>query len=306
MDRRSRAGSKPFNADDILAAFTMALNIALDSGEIDSAEKLLDWMKQSKNMVTTRVYNVVLRSIARRCSVAAARKAEELLDSMKNQKSRTMQPDVESYTAVIEAWAGSGANYAGKRVLLTYERMLLDKVNPNLFTYSALIESLSASRLPEMLQKAESILHNLEDSLLPSVQPNSKHYSSIMKGWISIGDALSAERLMARQISFHITKQNRRSRPIPAHYFAIVKAYTTTGDLAGATSFINKIQVLKDEGILPLGPSLETYEYLKDVWFASNEPDRYDQVSRIEAILRERYLLMEKNPQKELFVDMQK
>jgi hypothetical protein len=284
--RASMATKTPLNSDDILVAFTMALNIALDSGDTDSGEKLLDWMNQSEYMISTRVYNVILRILAQRCSIAAARKAEKLLDSMKNRKGTSVQPDVESYASVMDAWVCSGVHYACKRILLIYQRMLADKINPNLATYNALIESLSASRTPEMLQKAESILDNLEDSLLPYVQPNSKHYSSIMKGWIYLGDALSAQRLMERQIKFHIKNRSRRSRPIPAHYQAIIKAFTMTGDLAGATGLLDKIQLLKDEGMLPQGPSIESYEYLKQAWSASKEPDRDYQVSRIDAILK--------------------
>jgi pentatricopeptide repeat protein len=159
-----------------------------DQGTAIQAENLLREMMTPKVNVTvdTTSFNTVLYAwsqMADATTLAPAHRAQQLLDHMEGLAAAgnpNVDPDVYSYTTVIQAWAKCEQPVKSQNVLDT---MTSKGLVPNRFTYTAVMSSLAKSgKAP----KAELILNEMMEAYEngnDNLKPDTVAFSSVMDGW---------------------------------------------------------------------------------------------------------------------------
>ena len=180
-------------------AVLYALAQSSEAGAALRAETLFKEMMQPSTNVTvdTTSFNTVLYAWARLAAptyhnqyhpnVPAAQRAHDLLDHMEwlHQAGNTnVQPDVYSYTTVIQAWAICEKPTRAQEVL---DRMITaTNIQPNRHTYTAVMSSLAKAG------RAEQAEIMLQDMVLEyqqgkeDMKPDTVAYSSVMDGWAKV------------------------------------------------------------------------------------------------------------------------
>lgn len=155
------------------------------------AENLLREMMASKGKVTadTTSFNTVIFAFSQQVNhktSSAARRAQELLDHMEQLSAAgnaNIDPDVYSYTTVIQAWARCGQAAEAHKTL---DRMIDRGLEPNKYTYTAVLSSLAKSGDP---LKAEAILGEMmeayEDGIF-HLKPDTVSFSAVIDGWAKL------------------------------------------------------------------------------------------------------------------------
>jgi len=214
---------------------------------------------------------------------------KELALQKNNPVGASIAPDAFCYNMVLASWSQSGEDEtAAKRLWELYEEMkgaeALPHIAPDASTHSTLIFFYSKSNERQFAERAEALLQQMEDN---NYRPNFRHYSAVMKGWINVGDAPSAQRVFEKRIDHYINGHNEGARPVPSNYDLITRAYVEAGDVPGAISFIDKIQDLQDTEKLPEGPNLQTCNYLLDACRASMDRKVEAQIPKINRRIEE-------------------
>ena len=116
-------------------------------------------------------YNVAINAIARSNAPRAPERAEKLLNQMqkycKQGKFNDLAPTVQSFTAVMLAWAHAGHPAQAEKMLKTMhdlEEAGVVGVSPTTITYSTCILAWSKSGLPDAGKRAEALLKVLATS----------------------------------------------------------------------------------------------------------------------------------------------
>jgi len=215
----------------------------------------------------------------------AAERAEQILMHMKQlakMKNPALKPNTFSYTIVMNAWSQSGDSNACERMWRLYEQMKEENVKPNFVTYATLISFFTKSpERREVLQRADILLQDIEKSKHEDFQPDRRHYTPVIKGWLSIGDVDKASRVLVRQIQSFIGNKNAGAEPNAIIINMVMQGWVKAGDLDRATSLINKMQALKDSNVLPEGPNVGTYKSLLGAWGRSRHPDKLANIQQL-------------------------
>jgi pentatricopeptide repeat protein len=136
---------------------------------------------------TNRMFNMVINAYAKGNSRDAARKAVLLLESMK--QSELCQPDVISYTSVIECLSKSTDPQSGEKAeeLLSeafqrYQETKDNALRPNARTFAMVI--LTLARTNGSVVRARELLVQLlelyEETNDPDLRPNQYHYNYVL------------------------------------------------------------------------------------------------------------------------------
>jgi pentatricopeptide repeat protein len=275
MERRYKEGD--LNLKPTSVSYTMAIKIALGVDDWETAEMLMMRAKTDSSVSTildVRAYNAILRFLSQRGTISAAEHAERIL------KEHMKLPDVISFTTVMRAWtqATSTCTETEERVYNLYRHMKSQqKVAPNIVTFQTLIPFFSSLHTPQALARAESLLNDMIASNENDLSPDHRHYIPVLTGYAEIHDALNARRILERYIADYINRVDRdeiiSSRPVPANFDVVLRAYLRNGDIDGATAFIDEMQKLKDDGKIPEGPDYRTYSGLLSAWKALSDED---------------------------------
>lgn len=276
MERRYKEGNQ--NVKPTSVSYTMAIKIALGVDDWETAEMLILRARtdsSESSVLDVRAYNSILRFLSQRGTVSAAEHAERIL------KDHMTAPDVISFTTVMRAWvlAASAGSQSEERAYELYRHMKIQhKVAPNIVTFHILITFLSSLHTPEALAMAESLLNDMEESNEVDISPDHRHYIPVMTGYAEIQDALNARRILERYIADYRNRVDRdeitSSRPLRANFDVVFRAFLRSGDIDGATAFVDDMQKLKDDGKIPEGPDFRTYSGLLNAWKAlSDEED---------------------------------
>jgi len=151
-------------------------------------------------IVTTVMCNTLIDAWAKSQDEEAAHKCEVILQWMIDYSSRSddseykhdLQPNVVSYTSVIDALSKSGKSGAAERA----ERILnmmqskyedgYEEVQPNTITFNAVIDAYARTGGAHAAQKAEDLLERMKQLYLDgnvNVQPDVYSFNSVLFAW---------------------------------------------------------------------------------------------------------------------------
>lgn len=256
--------------------FTLAIKACLHAGDLGRADAIMKRMEKSDTPPNVRTYNNILQHYSQLGTPAAAERTEQILAYMKDlsTSNTSVQPDVVSYNIALAGWARSGASDSAGRMWTIYEQMMADKINPSMSSYNTMITFFARSNKKNVLAKAKYLLQEMTNSNQLDVRPDYRHFNPVLNGFLRINDAANATELLVRYIDVYTKYNNEVTKPNLCFFDEVTKAWMRAGDLAKATSFLEKIQQLHDTKLLPEGPNHETYRALLVAWTRSSHPDK--------------------------------
>jgi hypothetical protein len=167
-----------------------------------------------------RTVNAIMNAYAKRASryttnfndrdpvkaAECAADAHELLEQIKLKYAETQdhdwQPDVTTYTSVMDVYA-RGGSYTGTQQAESLLEELKEqykatndlRLRPNFRTYTTLITAWSRTRSPLSPGKVDALLEEMAKS--PATRPNSRAYTSAVQCWAKSRDARKAKRALS-------------------------------------------------------------------------------------------------------------
>jgi hypothetical protein len=256
------------NDDESVEPDTLTYHSVLDawanSGKEDSLHKVTqifhhmeNLQKEGKPVIPTiRTVNAILNAYAKRASrfvpqhdgknnptnksAEYAAEAHELLEQMKRKYNesgdRDWQPDVTSYTVVMDVYARCGAYQATQ----TAENLLHEvkqqyaatqdvRLRPNFRTYTTLIAAWARTRSDEAPRRVEELLAEMAKS--PATRPNSRAYTSAIQCWARSRDSAKARqalKVLREMKKEHAATNNEDIRPTILTYNAAIDACART------------------------------------------------------------------------------
>jgi hypothetical protein len=150
---------------------------------------------------------------------------------------------------------------------------------------TAVISFLAKSRKFEDVQRAGLLLHSMENSGRTDIQPNSRHFTFVVKGYVNRGSPESATRILTRNAEAYMRGKNDEAKPIPLTFYLVTRAWIRSGNLEKATLIVKEIQELHDGERLPKGPDVRTYQMLISAWRNSTHPKKYVSTAKLTATL---------------------
>ena len=260
--------------------YDLALNACYQSSrDMNSAEAVLKRIESSSTPPDLRLYNETLNNYALIGTVAAAERAEQMLEHIVELSKTNLQlkPNDFTYNTVINAWVASMHESTPDRLWTIYERMREAHVFPNMATFNTMINYLSKPTNEQIdVQRADTLLDLMESGTILGVSPDRRHYGPLMNGWIAIGDMRKAADVLLRRVMTYINRKGKdkeRCLPTPDHYYLVANGWIRLEELVEATEFLEQIQALYEKKHLPEGPDLYSYLTLHSAWTRSSHPE---------------------------------
>jgi len=249
----------------VLRAWGKSNNVDAAEHAVQTLEKMHAlWESGDKSLKpATAFYNMAINKIAKSRGTVNPQKALDVLNLI--ELSRFCDPDVISYTTVIECFSKSSDPAAAERSLdLFYEAWQIyqekedPEMMPNLRTYTMVILSLSKAPTLENIVKARDLLSQLNDLYDKSkdrkLRPNAYPYNYLLNSAAScVGDA--GDKLKAFQIAAQTYNDIRSSDHISpdsytyAFWFKLCNHLLPEGDLR-RKSITYSFQQCKKDGML--------------------------------------------------------
>lgn len=191
---------------------------------------------------TNRMFNMVINAYAKGKNRDAWRKAIRILESMK--QSEFCQPDVVSYTSVIECLSKSTDPQAAEKAeeLLSeafqrYQETKVDSLRPNARTFTMVI--LTLARTNGSAVKARALLGKLlelyEETKDPSLKPNEYAYNYVLNcAANTIDESKKVEAFQIATLTYQEMRKSKLVRPDSftyAFWFKCCNNLLPSGDL---------------------------------------------------------------------------
>jgi hypothetical protein len=238
----------------VIDAYSRTSNSNLEGA--DSAQALLERLRTlyestgdeelKPNVIS---YNSVINAWAKTGTVHGAETALKLLDTME----REGIADAISYNACIHAWARCGSKESGRKAEAILRRMKeqaarakssdVDYINinqsyaePNIRTYSSVIDAWSRSKNPTAPRRAQAILDEMEkiyeETGDRTIQPNTVTYSTVINAHAKSKDmdtkAAAALKVLKRMQHVYSSGENDLAKPTIVTYNSVLNACATT------------------------------------------------------------------------------
>lgn len=130
------------------------------------------------------------------------------------------------------------------------------------------------SSTPLNLRRAVLVLDEMNRATFMAKKPNSHLYKLVIKGFLSIGDVVTATSLLLRMIESYMDDSNTHAKPNAFLMSNVVMAWISYGDLIKATLLLNKLAELFCKKHIPVGPDMGTYRTLIAHWNRSLHPNK--------------------------------
>lgn len=190
-------------------------------------------------IATTEDYNCLLEGWAKsKSGVAGAERCEQILMEMEERYSSlgdaTIQPNLQSFKALLMAWKMSGAPYAAvraQRVLEWMFRLASDGENvdvlPDSDSFDIVLQLWSRSGLPDAPEKTEKLLMAMERLYLATnlerVRPRTTSFNAALSAWCKSTEAGSITRA-TDILEFMERQEASYGAPDEASYTMVVSA----------------------------------------------------------------------------------
>eukprot|EP00565_Helicotheca_tamesis_P003951 CAMPEP_0185728158 /NCGR_PEP_ID=MMETSP1171-20130828/3609_1 /TAXON_ID=374046 /ORGANISM="Helicotheca tamensis, Strain CCMP826" /LENGTH=714 /DNA_ID=CAMNT_0028396833 /DNA_START=90 /DNA_END=2231 /DNA_ORIENTATION=- len=207
-----------------------------------------------------------------------------------------IQPDVRSYTKVINAYARSGRADAGERaeaIMREMERLYTSGENtsarPNAYTYTGVIEAYANSHAPgsgfaanriceQMITKAAEVDVYSDEDLLSKDEErlNARAFNAAIRAWADSGEldaAIKAESILGRMKRLYRETEDPNAKPNAMHYNSVISAWANSGEKGAAQRAETILKQMEadgedDESILP---TTSSFNAVIDAWAKSGE-----------------------------------
>jgi hypothetical protein len=208
----------------VLKAWKKSNNLAAAQHAVRALEKMHElWEQGDTSLIpSTMYYNMAINEIAKDKNKVDGKKALEVFDLL--QSSRFVDPDIISYTSVIESLSKSDDPLAAERSLELFNEVSQlfsmkedPELMPNLRTYTMAILSLTKNPTISNVVQARNLLTQLEERYGETkdtkLRPNAYPYNYVLNCAAScIGDA--GDKLKAFQIATQTYNDLRKSEHV--------------------------------------------------------------------------------------------
>ncbi|GKY97317.1 hypothetical protein MPSEU_000690100 [Mayamaea pseudoterrestris] len=181
----------------------LAFRNSIESDAAEKAESILMEMIQSEQYDEIS-FNTVIAAWSSRNNRTATQKAHDCLNMM---RMYSIEPDVYSYTTLIQAYARCKGE--SSRCLQLLRNMQQEHKQPNQITYTAVIQALCRDQEP---QQAMALLEETWAHHDPNVLPDVVTYSALIDEWAFVADVQPLEALDA---TMQLLEQMQRQNIMP-------------------------------------------------------------------------------------------
>ena len=265
------------------------------SGEMDAADQALELLARMEELSDyarispdVRSYTKVINAVSRSMRPDAGEIAENLLDKMEHLSSSganpSAKPNTFTYTAVIEAYANSGAQGSAMKAEEVCEAMIEKyqsgdpDVRPTARCFNAVITACAKSGNPNAAQQAEYIFNRMEGIYMSGVdeaRPNTFNYNSLISAWANCAEEGSAER--AEDVLGRLVRDYKNGdascKPTTATFNAVIDAYAKSGEDGAARraeQVLRRMKNLARSGE-DVKPNTRSFNSVMNAWAKSRE-----------------------------------
>ncbi len=292
------------------------------SGELDAADQamaLLQRMEELHRSSTTssntirpdvRSYTKVINAISRSFSREDAGEwAEGMLDKMeslyKSGENDSVKPNTFTYTAVIEAYANSGAPNAAQKAEEICNRMVQKyqegdpNVTPSARSFNAVIHAYAKSRDEGAAEQAELVFDRMmelyEESGLEEIKPNAVNFNSLIGAWAKCGkieSARRAEEILERMEALY-KAGDESMKPTTVSFNTAIDAYAKSGEEGAAeraARLLEHMQELHDSGFdVDAKPNVRSFNSVINAWAKSRHEDAALKAEELLDLMEKKY-----------------
>ena len=295
-------------------SYGLVLKACLRNNKLELVNQILQRMEKSHTPPDLLTYSGIMAHYSKLGTVATAKQTENVLEFVRylSKTKPSLKPDVVCYSILLNAWLDSKSMDAAEQAWRIYLMVRNDGLSPDLFFASRIISFLSShsvntpsyyearpqlqqqpdpyvapdglgslaslpSTAPINLRRAAIILNEmiLIHTARPAAdKPNERVYRMVIKGFISVGDLVTATSFLLQMIEGYINGSNTNAKPNEGMMATVVMAWVTHGDLIKATLLFNKLVELYNMKRMPAGPDMGTYRTLCHHWERSRHPKK--------------------------------
>ncbi len=207
-----------------------------------------------------------------------------------NVKTR-LRPNTQTFSMVVDACASfdqAAAEIAHNLVVWSIEEAFnCPWIQPNVYTFSSLMNAWVKSKHPEAPEKVERLLEEMYHLHLEhgwDVAPNQVTYATAIDAWAKLGRVDRAELLLHDMHAAYNEVGLEQLRPNLPAFNGLLVALARAGEMDRAEQLLEQMEDLYESGELDQPPSVISYSTLLDAFAKSKEQGS---AKRAEAILRQ-------------------
>lgn len=195
-------------------------------------------------MSRTTVYNSVITSWKYCAAKIAAQRVDALLQRLEGKYfngDMNAQPDKTTFLCMINAYATAGIPDADERCDALLQRMFhfrdvfgLQRLDPDVAVYNAVLNALAKSRQPNAIDKAEEILTMMQTSPDKGLRPDIVTYATVIDCHTKCGDGSHRADELLRFVEGSYRGGDTALKPNAVFYSAILQAHAKTATDKGA------------------------------------------------------------------------
>lgn len=237
------------------------------SGEVDAAEKANALLQKMEELDASQQQQ----------AAAAADDPQAIIATNK------IQPDVRSYTKVINAIARAAKPHSGQMAEAILEKMVELhqsgrnlRAKPNTFTYTAVVEAHTNSGITGSAQSAEAIcelmVQKFTEEQDPDVRPNARSFNAAINAYAKSGDIGAAERadyLFRRMEDVYQSTGLEEIKPNSYNYNSLISAWANCGEEGAAEraeGVLQRMEALYKSGDSEVTPTTVSYNAVIDAY----------------------------------------
>ena len=202
-------------------------------------------------------YSMVMHTLTKwtKEEESTAHVVEQLLVRMHEESQKdnpTVLPDVETYNAVLYAWANSGLEEAPHKAQALFDKMKEHEIQPDQVSYGTLITTWARSLDPNAPLKCLEILRLMEQQ---GDEPNTIIYNSVMSAWerSSRPDAAQQVDVLFREMMTLYYQNGIESvQPDDTTLRIVLRTILRSGSVARADAIIRQVHEMNQQGELNL------------------------------------------------------
>jgi pentatricopeptide repeat protein len=302
-----------------IVSYTLVIKTCLRNNKLELADEMLRRMEDSNTPPDLRTYSDILSHYSTLGTEASAKQTENVFEYIKylSMEKPSLKPDIVCYSILLNAWINANSGDTTEHVWRIYKMMHMDGIEMDNVFASRVISYLTTHGMntslcydqtstsaqqqdyfaspvglessmniplstPINLQRAVMILDEMARNTFMSRKPNERLYKFVIKGFISIGDLVTATSLLLRMIESYINGSNTNAKPSEHLMSIVVMAWVSYGDLIKATLLLNKLAELYCSKQTPVGPDMGTYRTLIAHWNRSLHPKKEHYLAQLQ------------------------
>ena len=265
------------------------------------AEQLLRWMEDESNKFPPSVhaYTSVIHAYAIRGKAHDAERILRLMEArLKDDPDKAVRPNVKTFTAVVNAWAGAGQGKRGahmaqavrQRLEQLYKKLQDEDLKPNIKLLTSLMQAWANSDSPEQCEKVEQIFKeilDLRESLSdeernhPSNEINIYPYNRLMQVWSKSGNPEKAERILNDMLDRVSVGDKDAVAPSNLSWTTVAQGWARKGKVEQTENILKRMHEHYCAGMTSAKRNIVIYNTLLLAWRKSSDPLAANKAQRL-------------------------